>query len=619
MHDEFSALFRTDFLSFEELINQGVKIEGHPPAVQVFLYYWIKLVGSSAFALKLPFALMGFFSVFIVWKIASDWFEKSAALVISLFLSSLQYFIFYSQIIRPYIFGLFFVLLTVYFWNKFIKSSEQKVLIKNGIYYAFFGSIAALSHHFALLQIATIGLFGMFLVNKKTIWKYFAFNLLLIIFYSPNFKIFFTQLGYGGIEAWLAKPTNTYILEYLYYCVHFSPILIFTILIVLVFGLTKVGNEKTIDYKIIITSFLWFVVPFLVGYYYSVYKSAVLQHSVLIFSFPFLLFAIFGWIRNNSNLYKLVSVFSLTIVIVFSLVFERKHYSVFYKSSYEQTILKAIESKTKYSKDCLIVFSNSTFDSTSTSTKIFDYYISKFNINIDMLFIDKTTNYKELQNAIKNFKGNYLQYGFLSNANPEIYTLIHCYFPYTIKTDNFFGGNAVLFSKIKPKEVEDERYISINTFENQIQSWSDPNKLYLYKDSLTGSQSYVFDNVNEWGVVFNEKLKSISSTTNFIDVSVDVFPLEDISDALLVSSIEQDTIIIDWRSSSFNWFNLEKGKWNKVVHSIKLADLNLKGLDPSLKIFIWNKNLQQFRIDNFKIEERKVNPYLYWIAKKEID
>ena len=37
-HDELSALIRTRFGSFHELIRNGVMVDGHPAGVQVFLY-----------------------------------------------------------------------------------------------------------------------------------------------------------------------------------------------------------------------------------------------------------------------------------------------------------------------------------------------------------------------------------------------------------------------------------------------------------------------------------------------------------------------------------------------------------------------------------------------------
>ena len=37
-YDEFSAIFRTQFATFGELIEKGVKIDTHPAGVQVFLF-----------------------------------------------------------------------------------------------------------------------------------------------------------------------------------------------------------------------------------------------------------------------------------------------------------------------------------------------------------------------------------------------------------------------------------------------------------------------------------------------------------------------------------------------------------------------------------------------------
>ncbi|MBK9073354.1 MAG: hypothetical protein IPL77_00005, partial [Flavobacteriales bacterium] len=42
---------------------------------------------------------------------------------------------------------------------------------------------------------------------------------------------------------------------------------------------------------------LWAVVPAALGYAYSVWRAPVLQHSVLLFSFPFLLLALLGGLK----------------------------------------------------------------------------------------------------------------------------------------------------------------------------------------------------------------------------------------------------------------------------------------------------------------------------------
>ena len=77
MHDEFSALFRLKFDNFHDLIQYGVKEgDSHPAGVQVFLYYWTKLVGWNELWVKLPFALMGIASVYLIYLIGRQWFNR---------------------------------------------------------------------------------------------------------------------------------------------------------------------------------------------------------------------------------------------------------------------------------------------------------------------------------------------------------------------------------------------------------------------------------------------------------------------------------------------------------------------------------------------------------------
>lgn len=90
-HDELSALFRLSFGSFNELIEHGVKVDGHPAGVQVFLYYWVALFGEQAWKIKLPFALLGIGSVALVYAIGKKWFTHSVGLYSATFLAGLTF------------------------------------------------------------------------------------------------------------------------------------------------------------------------------------------------------------------------------------------------------------------------------------------------------------------------------------------------------------------------------------------------------------------------------------------------------------------------------------------------------------------------------------------------
>lgn len=108
MYDEVSAWARTGYTNFHDLIDKGVKGDGHPAAIQVFLNYWRLVAGDSEAAFKFPFLLMGLFSIWLVFLIAKCWFNRSVGYLSAAFIACLQYAVMYSQIARPYMSGLFF-------------------------------------------------------------------------------------------------------------------------------------------------------------------------------------------------------------------------------------------------------------------------------------------------------------------------------------------------------------------------------------------------------------------------------------------------------------------------------------------------------------------------------
>ena len=619
-HDEFSAIFRTQFSSFKDLIEHGVKVDGHPPLIQVFLYYWIKIFGVSELWIKLPFILSGITAVFLSYKIGKDWFNSTTGLLVALLIAILEYPVLYSQIARPYITGLFLVLLFVYFWNKIIFHSEKKRWYYI-LGYAVSGALASYDHHFALLQVAIIGLSGLFFINKSNIKHYFISNIILVILYLPNLSVFFAQLHLKGIEGWLSKPDHYFIFDYLYYTINFSGILGITLGVFLLLGFLFKSETSSLKTKFIFISILWFILPFLVGFFYSIFINSVLQFSVLIFAFPFILLFFFGFIRNGSVWFKLSSILLISIIGIYSLISERNHYQVFYQSPYEKIIENSITiTDSLGSENCLTVLSLSLTDTNCTPAKACFYYINKSDIKnkLKYLSVDSISDYEILNDFLRNFEGNFVYYGYLSHANPEIYPLIKRYFPNVYQKFNFSGGDGVIFTKNKTDNLFNEKYSSVLSFENKINYWDAYSDILLDSNSTDGQYSYRFDSLSEWGPAYSDTLFRIAKKTDFIDISLDVFPLGNFSNALIVSTLDDDTINIDWRSTPFSIFNLIPNSWSTVTHSIKLPDIIKNAVNPRLKIFIWNNEKQNFLVDNVKISVRRGNPRLYWLVTKEV-
>ncbi|MDD2306253.1 MAG: glycosyltransferase family 39 protein [Prolixibacteraceae bacterium] len=287
-HDEFSALFRTHFNSFSELIEKGVKVDGHPAGIQVFLYYWTAIFGYSEWIVKLPFICFGILSVLMIYLIAKEWYNETVALISASFLASIQFTIMYSQIARPYISGLFFSLLMVYFWTKIIHNPHKRFYL-NSLFFIISATLCAYNHYFSLLFAAIVGISGIFFIQKQFLLKYVASGFIIALLYIPHLQIFIYQLKVGGVGGWLGKPNNDFILNYLGYIFDFSTVTYLLIALLIIFGLFKSGKIQQ-NFRHFTLFLSWFILPFLIGFFYSKYVNSVLQYSVLIFSMPFLCF-----------------------------------------------------------------------------------------------------------------------------------------------------------------------------------------------------------------------------------------------------------------------------------------------------------------------------------------
>ena len=268
-NDEFSALFRTHYASFSELISKGIIIDGHPAGIQIFIYYWVKIFGYSTMSVKFPFLFFGILSILVLYKIAKLWYNETVALICASFLASLQYTVMYSQIARPYISGLFFTLLMVYFLTKIILQKDGKKYT-NCAFFIISASLCTYNHHFSLLFALIVAISGLFLLKRNQFLPYLLSGILIFVLYIPHLPVFFYQLKIGGVEGWLGKPNNDYLIVYLKYIFQYSIYVYFLVFGLIIFGLIQLkNNTNSFNKKYFILSIIWFLLPFLIGFFYS--------------------------------------------------------------------------------------------------------------------------------------------------------------------------------------------------------------------------------------------------------------------------------------------------------------------------------------------------------------
>ena len=234
MHDEFSALSRTGFTNLHDFIEQGILTDSHPIGVQAFLLFWVKLFGWNEFWVKLPFALMGIASIYLIYWIGRQWFNSKVGLLSAAFFAVSQFTVFYSQLARPYAPGLFFVLLMAFFWYKIVFGIKRP---KTGVYVGFALSAWACSliQYFSIAQAGLIFLTGLFFLPKERRKAYWISGLAAVVLFAPTLPIFYQQLFVSGsIGGWLAAPKSTFLIDFVKYTMNYSSLFMFAVGIIII-------------------------------------------------------------------------------------------------------------------------------------------------------------------------------------------------------------------------------------------------------------------------------------------------------------------------------------------------------------------------------------------------
>lgn len=361
-NDELSAIYRLQFPSFKTLITQGVMPDGHPALVQVFLYYYTKVVGSSSSLIKLPFIICGVASVWVAYTLFTLQLGRRVGLMVALSMATTQFFIMHSQLARPYSVGLFFVLLLALYLHK-LASKPIRLHYLGAVLFLF---LSASTHYIALLTAACMIIVWVW-VDLKRLGKAILVSALVTLLYVPQLVVFFKQLKVGGVGSWLGKPQLNFIYYFFSYTQHhFGPLILFTFVLgwasLLFLGMGKFTKKQL--YPLVVFGF-----TFLVAFIYSVYRNPVLQFPVLLFAWPFMLAFIFSSVQYLPRILFVWLIGLMTSLQLYSLVYVRKHYQVYYNQSYKATVEQIVSNVTAHTP--LLLNGNQPF--------YFNYYFAQSN------------------------------------------------------------------------------------------------------------------------------------------------------------------------------------------------------------------------------------------------
>lgn len=594
--DEFSAFFRTGFDSFKELIQKGVvETDTHPAGVQVFLNYWVALFGTNMMLFKLPFVLMGIVTIYFVFKTGKLWFNPTVGLIAALFVGFTQYALTYTLFARPYASGLFFSVMMVWFWSRaFI--TPQGNFIGNIVGFILFGALCAYDHYFALFFLGLVWISGLFVIKRSLIKSYLLGAVAIFILFIPHLQIFFIQLGKGGVESWLAKPTPFFFIEYLKYILHFSYWMYGVSAMLFIISLRSIRLEKNLMQKQIIIAF-WIITTYLVAYFYSIFRSAVLQYSVLLFTFPFLVMLIFSNMRHLRSWMNVLIVLVFISFSLFTLNSNRKYFNLMYNSGYAQLLERSAETIDLYGVENVTVLLNE-------PEHLKDYYAEKLQLD-ESMFVDINAFISPTSFAqyIQNLQTRYLIIGGVGFANLEFISMAQQQYPFMIKEHNWFLCDWYLFSKTPQTGYGGPADEVIFGYQHLFGNGQD-------QDQQVGPQNEFFSLIE-----FNLDTL-ITHKNNIINIQLEIESAAKLKKAQLVSEIRSGNEMLARHASKFSDFQFEQGKSQSIFQTFKISDLKRSKQNTVLKIYLWNLGFETCKVKSITLEIRDGNPFLYGLFEQ---
>lgn len=169
------------------LINYLRWAEVHPPVFYIFYHFWTTWFGFSEVALRVPTVLSGTLTIWLSYIVSFQFFKnRKIAYLSAFFVAILPILIYFSQVVRPYIFLTNISLVAIWlYWERWKKNNKSFSL------FFVITSLVGLYLHYSfgifLLSILIYWLGEIIIVNRSSAFQEFIEWLLVVLLISLGF------------------------------------------------------------------------------------------------------------------------------------------------------------------------------------------------------------------------------------------------------------------------------------------------------------------------------------------------------------------------------------------------------------------------------------------------
>ncbi len=186
-------------LTFNNILTLFTPGDFHPPFYYFLLKLWSEIFGKGEVGLRMLSVVLGAGTIFLIYLIGRDLFNKNTGLVAAFLLSLSGLHIYYSQEARMYSLEAFLACLAVYF---FIKILHEEGRVGDWIGFGVAISLLAVTDYLPILILPVFWIYGILFRQKPDWWKkFFTSHIILFVFAILLFPIFVKQFSEGLLVA----------------------------------------------------------------------------------------------------------------------------------------------------------------------------------------------------------------------------------------------------------------------------------------------------------------------------------------------------------------------------------------------------------------------------------
>jgi len=281
--------------SLKDLFYNRLLVAFTPPLYQVFLFYWIKVFGTSDFMVRLPCMVFSVVSILIILTNGRKTLGINQSLLLAAFFSVSWGFIYYAHEARVYSLSILLTTILMLQMVRFIQSGREYLLKNTDLFKLFvLGVLLCYSHYFGAMMFFTslLSLYIFLPQNRKKLFVLTSINLAVIL------PWLFITLYFMRVNAvsWLQKIPVWYTFVQLndFIFNHWIIGLLFVLFVLAIVILMSKEDRKSIYSKIlpyvtVVVVFLLFcfVLNSIKRIIHQRYLVVLLPYLYLIFSYLF--------------------------------------------------------------------------------------------------------------------------------------------------------------------------------------------------------------------------------------------------------------------------------------------------------------------------------------------